>query len=931
MDNTLTWRGGNGAWGSALDWSGLRVPGASDDVTLGASGTVSVNAGVNAAAADLTVPGDTLDVAGGGVLAVGGTIALDGGTLILGGTLDGGTLEIGGGELTGDGGTLDATVVQGGLTGLGDLTITAATAGANAGAIAPDGTLGLAAGLYDGAHFLLDPLDVAGTAAELDAAAGASVTFGTATTITLSQDAPAGMDNGSPVYGDAAGLGGGGAMLNLGTITSDFANAAQGELAISVASFTNAGTMDFAPMTTPQSLTVYEPAGKFGQSVAVAVTWTQNSAPTLDLDSASFANGGILSMEGGTLDVSAPRFANSGTIALTDATTQALLLGPGGIATIIDAPLTTQVEFGAGVADFSNSGVIEADRVQFDNALTLAGLGAVSGALVFAGTLDLGGGTLDASAYGDVTITGTVENGTIAAGSGHLTLDGATLANVSVAAGGNVAALGPITLRDPAAGSVVLNGTTTELDFSAGASVASLAVSAGDTLATDTLRMLGTGTLTLGAGFSLVAALAGSTVAVAGAGVVVNDGGFAVDAATLLVSATLAGNGTITMADGAVVTLSALAVGATPNIAFGAGPALLALPGDGAGVTLGGLQAGDILDFTSVSASGTGTGEASIGGGMLHLTGASGETASVTLAAPDTGLSFTVAADQTGGSLVTVACFRTGTRIATPGGYAPIESLDIGDFVLTPGGRPRPIKWIGRRAYAAAFVAANRQLRPVRFAVGALGKGLPRRPLEVSPLHAMLVQGVLVPAGALVNGTTITRACDGDDVAYVHIELSSHDIVLAEGAPAETFVPVEGRWLFQNGRDYAALYPDEESPAPVFVAPRLDSGEAVERVRRHLGAQVMPASGTLTGHVERIGDGVVEGWACDGGAGGLELELLADGVPTGRVFANGYRGDLDHHGLPACAFRASAPAGRAITLRRRDGTPLATAPDARAA
>lgn len=440
MDSTLTWRGGNGSWSSALDWSGLRVPGAGDDVALGTSGTVSVDGGVLAEAADLTVPGDTLAVAAGATLAVGG------------------------GVLAGDGGTLDGTLVQGGLSDLGDLTITGSAASANAGGtITPDGTLGLAA------------------------------------TLVLSQDSPSAATNAGPVYGDAVGLGGAGAMLNLGTVTSDFANAAQGELAISVASFTNAGTMDFAPMAAPQSLTMYQPAGKFGQDVAVPVVWTQDSAPTLEITSVTFDNAGMLSLEGGTLDVAAAQFDNSGAITLTDATTQAVLLGPGGIASVIDAPLTTQIEFGAGVTGFTNTGGIAADRVRFDNDVSLAGIGAVSGALDFAGTLDLGAGTL-----------------------------------------------------------------------------------------------------TLGAGFSLAATAAGSTVSIAGPGVVANDGSLSVDAATLLVSATLAGNGVIMLADGAVVTLDALAAGAAPDIVFGAGPALLTLPGNGAGVTLTGLKPGDLVDFASL-------------------------------------------------------------------------------------------------------------------------------------------------------------------------------------------------------------------------------------------------------------------------------------------------------------------------------------------
>ncbi len=195
-----------------------------------------------------------------------------------------------------------------------------------------------------------------------------------------------------------------------------------------------------------------------------------------------------------------------------------------------------------------------------------------------------------------------------------------------------------------------------------------------------------------------------------------------------------------------------------------------------------------------------------------------------------------VASDGNGGTLVTfAACYVAQTRIATPDGSRAVEDLRIGDAVLTASGEHRAVKWIGRRSYARRFLAANPNIRPIRFRAGCFGNGLPRRDLLVSPDHAMFLDGVLIPARCLVNGGTITRERGLDRVDYVHVELDSHDVILAEGAPSETFMDDDSRGLFHNAAEHAALYPN--APAPDgYCAPRIESGLPLERVRRRLAA-----------------------------------------------------------------------------------------------
>ena len=184
-------------------------------------------------------------------------------------------------------------------------------------------------------------------------------------------------------------------------------------------------------------------------------------------------------------------------------------------------------------------------------------------------------------------------------------------------------------------------------------------------------------------------------------------------------------------------------------------------------------------------------------------------------------------------------CFAEGTMIATPEGEVEVEHLRIGDKVLTAEGRAVPLKWIGRQTVMTRFGPAER-LMPVRFAAGSLGGGLPHADLTVTADHGMLVDGVICHAGALVNGTTITRVPlseMGPRYTVYHIETEAHEIILANGAPSETFIDNASRRTFDNFAEFEALYGDvpemEELPYPRAMSAR----QVPQAIRAKLGGR----------------------------------------------------------------------------------------------
>lgn len=145
-----------------------------------------------------------------------------------------------------------------------------------------------------------------------------------------------------------------------------------------------------------------------------------------------------------------------------------------------------------------------------------------------------------------------------------------------------------------------------------------------------------------------------------------------------------------------------------------------------------------------------------------------------------------------------LVCFAGQTLIDTPAGVSAARDIRIGDLVSTERG-PMPVRWVGRRRVAAAEMAVNDRLRPVRITAGALGQGLPHADLWVSRQHRMLVSSpvcqrmfgqsdILVSALKLTALPGIHIDTSVPEIDYVHLLFDQHEVVFAEGAPSESLL-----------------------------------------------------------------------------------------------------------------------------------------------
>lgn len=178
-------------------------------------------------------------------------------------------------------------------------------------------------------------------------------------------------------------------------------------------------------------------------------------------------------------------------------------------------------------------------------------------------------------------------------------------------------------------------------------------------------------------------------------------------------------------------------------------------------------------------------------------------------------------------------CFTPGTMILCADGPRPIEAVTEGTLVQTRDNGCQPVLWRGARRIGGARLRLMPHLAPVRLAPGALGPGGPERALMVSPDHRMLLRGararalfgcdeVLAAARDLIDDRNVRVLRGLSEVRYLHLALPAHEVVLAEGAETESFLPDDAA--------LRALAEDERQRLPESILPArrlLSRAEAV--------------------------------------------------------------------------------------------------------
>lgn len=162
----------------------------------------------------------------------------------------------------------------------------------------------------------------------------------------------------------------------------------------------------------------------------------------------------------------------------------------------------------------------------------------------------------------------------------------------------------------------------------------------------------------------------------------------------------------------------------------------------------------------------------------------------------------------------TPVCFAGGTLIETPRGPVLVDDLRQGDLVMTVDDGPQPLVWVTSSHHV--WPGSDEKFKPVQIKAGALGAGLPRCDLMVSPQHQILLGNhhgadmfgapeVIAPAKGLTGLAGVRQMKGKKDVTYFHLMLDKHALLWAGGIASESFYPGPTAIKMLNDAQRAAL------------------------------------------------------------------------------------------------------------------------------
>jgi hypothetical protein len=228
----------------------------------------------------------------------------------------------------------------------------------------------------------------------------------------------------------------------------------------------------------------------------------------------------------------------------------------------------------------------------------------------------------------------------------------------------------------------------------------------------------------------------------------------------------------------------------------------------------------------------------------LNISGAGGATIGL-----GTGNPHLVVSSVSGvGYVITdVPCFAAGTQILATTGEIAVEDIHQGDVLVTAlhgeRGTSRVV-WTGQRSIDIARNPRPETVLPVRITAHAFADGVPKRDLRLSPHHAVYIDGHFFQAIDLVNGTTILQEKATKSVVYYHIELTAHNVILAENLPSESFMDYDNRFMFE----------DPFAPIPLTLLPAFgpkgDDGLCAPLIRD--GTHLHAARATLNARADEL-------------------------------------------------------------------------------